>query len=139
MSPSDCLFCKIAAKEIPVSASLYEDEKVFAFLDLRPRAPGHTLVIPKYHARNILELPEEEITPLFVGVKKVGAMLVAGLGAHGITIGVNQGRAAGQEVDHLHVHLLPRFENDGGSSIQGVVQNEPKESLAEIAKKIINQ
>ena len=136
----DCLFCKIVAKEIP-AAILYEDDHAVAFLDVRPRSFGHTVVIPKVHAQTIVELPEAEVGPLFVVVKKMAELLkktplVNGSAPDGITIGANQGRASGQEVDHLHVHLMPRWHGDGGSSIQSVVNNAPKESVEEIKKKI---
>ncbi|MDP2598798.1 MAG: HIT family protein [Candidatus Liptonbacteria bacterium] len=133
---TDCLFCKIAAKQIPAQV-VYEDEKTIAFFDIRPSAPGHTMVIPKYHAQILLELPDAEIEPLFSAVQKVADMLVKKLKADGITVGINQGRASGQEVDHLHVHLMPRWLGDGGHAVQSVVHNLPKEGLEEIRKKII--
>ncbi len=132
----DCLFCKITAKKIPAEI-VYEDDHAIAFLDIMPRTTGHTMVIPKIHAPNILELPDGEVGPLFEAVKHVAGMLSRGLTPDGITIGMNQGRASGQEVDHLHVHLMPRWHGDGGSSIQSVINNKPKESLADIKKKII--
>ncbi|OGY99206.1 MAG: hypothetical protein A2945_05515 [Candidatus Liptonbacteria bacterium RIFCSPLOWO2_01_FULL_52_25] len=131
----DCTFCKIVAKQIPAYV-VYEDDRAFAFLDIKPRSPGHTMVIPKYHSPNFLELPEAEVGPLFVAVKRVADMLVAKLTCDGITVGVNQGRASGQEVDHLHVHLMPRWHGDGGGPVQVVVNNPPKESVEEIARKL---
>ena len=140
MSDPSCLFCKIAAKEIS-SKIVYENEHVLAFLDATPRAMGHTLVISKVHAPNILDLPDDgpnnEIGPLFSAVKHVDDMLSRSLNPDGMTIGINQGRASGQEVDHLHVHLLPRWHNDGGHSIQSVVDKPPQESLDEVLKKIV--
>lgn len=121
----DCLFCKIADKKIPAEI-FYENDRVIAFPDIKPRAPGHMMVIPKIHAPNILELPDEEVGPLFAGVKHVAEMLTGQFKPDGITIGANQGRAGGQEVDHLHVHLIPRWKNDGGGAIQSVVNNPPK-------------
>jgi histidine triad (HIT) family protein len=132
----ECLFCKVASKQIPARV-VYEDEDTLAFLDIKPRAPGHTMVIPKYHAPRLIELPDGKIAPLFMAVKKVAELLVNKLKADGITIGVNQGRASGQEVDHLHVHLMPRWRGDGGSAVQAAVNNQPKESLEEIRKKIV--
>lgn len=136
MTKTNCLFCKIAAKEIP-SQVVYEDDHVLAFLDIMPRAPGHTIVIPKIHAPNLLELPDVEVAPLFAAVKKVAELVSRKLGADGITIGINQGRASGQEVDHLHVHVVPRSHGDGGGAIQSVVHNIPKESVEEIYKKLV--
>jgi histidine triad (HIT) family protein len=116
----DCIFCKIANKEIPAKI-VYEDEHALAFLDIAPRAPGHVMVIPKCHAPNLLELPDSEVAPLFAAVKKVDALLSSKLKADGMTIGINKGRASGQEVDHLHVHLMPRWRGDGGRPVQSVV------------------
>ena len=131
----DCLFCKIAAKIIPASI-VYEDAHTVAFLDITPRAPGHVMVISKYHAPTLINLPDEEIEPLFRAVKTVATMLSQKLRPDGMTIGINQGRASGQEVDHLHVHLMPRWIGDGGGSVQSIVNNPPKESSEEILKKI---
>lgn len=130
-----CLFCRIGRKEIPVEV-VYEDDHTIAFLDIHPRAPGHTMVIPKGHSATLIELPELELKPLFAAVQRVAAMLERGLSAPGLTIGINQGRVSGQEIDHLHVHLLPRFEGDGGGSIQSVVEHPPDEDLAALRKKI---
>lgn len=118
----DCIFCKIGAKEIPAKI-IYEDEDVFATLDIHPRAPGHTIVIPKTHVPNLMELPEEKFGALFSAVKKVMKILKNHLNPDGFTVGINQGRASGQEVDHLHVHILPRWMSDKGGSIQSVVNN----------------
>jgi histidine triad (HIT) family protein len=139
MLDNDCLFCKIIAKQI-LAQIVYEDDHALAFLDIHPHAPGHTMVIPKTHAPNLLELPPEEIGPLFVAVQHVGEMLSKAFapdGMDGITMGANQGRASGQEVDHLHVHLLPRWHNDGGHAVQSVVNNPPKESLDEILRRLL--
>ncbi|HVO28871.1 MAG TPA: HIT family protein [Candidatus Paceibacterota bacterium] len=132
----NCLFCRIAGKQIE-AAVIYEDDHAVAFLDVNPRTTGHAMVIPKVHAPNILELPDAEVGPLFAAVKRVAGMLAKALAPDGITIGMNQGRASGQEVDHLHVHLLPRWHGDGGSSIQSVVNRRPAESIEEVRRKIL--
>ena len=137
MVMDDCLFCRIAAKKIPAKV-IYEDGHVVAFLDVMPRTTGHTLVIPKVHAPNILELADGEVSPLFAAVKHVTGMLTRSLRPDGVTIGINQGRASGQEVDHLHVHLMPRWHGDGGGAIQSIVNAKPKESVDEVAKKILD-
>ncbi len=134
----DCLFCKIAAGEIP-SAKVYEDDEVFAFLDIHPLAPGHTVIVPKAHADNILDLPEDLVGPVFLAVKKITALLEKTLSPCGFTTGINHGRLSGQMVDHLHIHVIPRFEGDGGGSLHSVVQNTPKESLEEIQAKITSR
>jgi histidine triad (HIT) family protein len=136
MASQDCLFCKIIAKQIPAQV-VYEDGHAFAFLDIHPSAPGHTMVIPKMHVPNLLELPEDEVGPLFRAVQHVAGMLSKALAPDGITMGANQGRASGQEVDHLHVHLMPRWHGDGGHAVQSVVHNPPKETLDEILRKIL--
>lgn len=131
----ECLFCKIARKEIGAEI-IYEDENTIAFLDIHPRAPGHTVIIPKKHAGNILDLEDALIALTFLTVKRVSDILNTSLNPDGFTIGINHGRISGQAVDHLHIHVMPRFLNDGGSSIHSVVNNPPKESLKQIAIKI---
>ncbi len=134
---TDCLFCKISKKEISAQF-VYENDGAMAILDVNPRAPGHTMVIPKIHAENILDLPEEQIAPLFLTVKKITDILNKAFQPDGFTIGINHGKASGQVVEHLHIHVIPRFANDGGKSIHSVVNNPPKGSLEEIVNKIKN-
>lgn len=126
-----CFFCKIINKEIPAEI-IYEDESVIAILDIHPRAPGHAIVLPKVHAENILDLPNENIKGVFMAVKKVTELLNKSLMPDGFTIGINHGKVSGQTIDHLHIHIIPRWFNDGGGSIHDVVNNQPKESLEEI-------
>lgn len=133
----DCLFCKIANKEIP-SKIIYEDAVAIAFLDIFPHAPGHSVIIPKAHIKNIIDLPEEGVGPFFSAVKHVATLLQHKLNPAGFTIGANQGKLAGQFVNHLHIHVMPRFEGDGGGSLHSVVTNPPKEGLDEIYKKIVS-
>ncbi len=130
-----CLFCKIVNKTIKAEI-VYEDAETLAFLDIHPRAFGHTVIIPKKHAVNILKLEDALIGATFLTVKRVSAILNTALNSDGFTIGINHGRISGQVVDHLHIHVIPRFLNDGGTSIQSVVNNPPQESLTEIAIKI---
>jgi len=133
-----CLFCKIAAKQIPAHV-IREDGHTLAFLDIHPRSPGHAVVIPKFHAPAIVGLPDEEVRELFIAVKNVAQLLMKSLEPDGITIGINQGRASGQEVDHLHVHLMPRWHNDGGGSVQSVVENGGTETVEAVKKKILTR
>ncbi len=132
----DCLFCKIANKEIPAQI-IYESADATAVLDVNPRAPGHTMVLPKVHAKNILELPGEKIEGVFKAVKEVTNLLDKKLKPDGFTIGINHGKVSGQTVEHLHIHVIPRWNGDGGGSIHSVVDNSPKESLEKIKNKII--
>lgn len=132
---SDCLFCKIATEEIP-SQKIYGDDFTLAFLDIHPCSPGHTVIIPKAHAENIIDLKSGEVAPLFLAVKLVTEKLQRALSPKGFTIGINHGRLAGQAIDHLHVHVIPRYEGDRGGSIHSVVNFEGSESFDIIAKKI---
>lgn len=111
-----CLFCSIAAGKIPAERVL-ENAHAFAFLDIQPLARGHTLVVPKRHAVRVEELAAEDVAALFDLAKRCARRLGEGLGAAGVTWGINDGRAAGQEVQHVHVHLVPRHEGDGGAPI----------------------
>ncbi len=131
----DCPFCKIAAHELPAEV-VSEDEHALAFLDIHPLAPGHTMVIPKVHASTLADLPKEEIEPVFKMVRDISKEIGHALGTDSFTIGINQGQASGQTVDHLHVHVIPRFPDDGGKSVHSVVHNPPKESVKETAEKI---
>ena len=131
-----CLFCNITKGEIPAQI-IYEDKNVLAFLDVNPIAPGHTLVVPKKHSVTLTDLPDNLLEPLFSSVKRVMGMLERGVGTNHFTIGINSGRLSGQEVDHLHVHIIPRFEGDGGGSLQTVVQNSPDKDISDIKERIL--
>lgn len=132
----DCIFCKIAAREIP-SHMIYEDDRAFAILDIHPLAMGHTMVIPKVHAVTILDLPEGEVGPLFAAVKAVTVKLQKVLNPDGFTTGINHGDVSGQSVKHLHVHILPRWKDDGGGSLHSVVDKPGDRSVEEVAKLLI--
>jgi histidine triad (HIT) family protein len=101
-----CTFCKIVRKEAPAS-SVYEDDKVIAFLSIQPINIGHTLVVTKKHYENIYEIPEEEVAHLYKIVKKVAYAVKNAVPAEGIRIVQNNGEAAGQVIFHLHVHIIP--------------------------------
>lgn len=109
---SDCIFCKIIAGEIP-SQKVYEDEQVFAFLDIQPVSRGHLLVVPKEHSENLVEMDAQLMSTVFDAARKLGQAAEQGLGALGFNIIVNKGEAAGQLVFHTHVHMIPRYDNDG--------------------------
>ena len=129
------MFCKFAQHEIPVEV-VYEDAKTFAFLDNHPRSLGHALVISKCHASNIVTLPQGEVAFLFEAVQRVTTALERAFVPSGFTIGINHGSISGQTIDHLHVHIIPRYTGDGGGSIHSVVDFPPKESLAEVLKRM---
>lgn len=107
----DCIFCKIRDGEIP-SYKVYEDDHVLAFLDITQGTKGHTLVIPKTHARNIFDIDEETITQVFRVVPKIANALKEAFDPIGLNI-VNNNDAPLQSVFHFHVHLIPRYEDDG--------------------------
>lgn len=130
---NDCIFCKIVAGEIPAT-KVYETDKVLAFLDVAPTYPGHTLIIPKTHAKNIEEVSEDDLTEVIKVVKIIGKAIKDGLGIIGYNTLSNNDPIAGQSVAHLHIHIIPRIENDGLSQWP---QGEYKEGQAEeVAKKI---
>jgi len=103
------VFCKIVKKQLPASI-VYEDQAVIAFLDIRPLTMGHTLVIPKTHYVDILDIPEETLTQVHLVTKKVSIPIKEATRADGISIIQQNGRAAGQDIFHLHIHVVPRFE-----------------------------
>ena len=105
---NDCVFCAIAAGEIP-SFKVYEDDLVLAYLDINPFTKGHTLVIPKAHSANLLETDEATLAAVIARVRKVAAHLKAALPCDGFNILQNNGAAAGQTVMHLHFHIVPRY------------------------------
>ena len=108
----DCVFCKIISGEIPCY-KVYEDEDFLAFLDIYPVNMGHTLVIPKGHFENIFSLPDDVASKYFVVVKKIASVVKEVMNADGINIGMNNLSAAGQVVFHSHIHIIPRYKNDG--------------------------
>jgi len=129
----NCIFCKLVNKEIP-SLAVYEDADTISFMELNPSAPGHIMVILKKHGNNILEYSQDELGKLMGSVQKVVGKIEKALNPDSITIGINHKERRG--VPHLHVHLIPRWENDKGGIIQSVVKNKPKETREIIAEKI---
>ncbi|PSO45047.1 MAG: HIT family protein [Parcubacteria group bacterium SW_6_46_9] len=112
------IFTKIIAGDIP-HHKIYEDESTFAFLDAEPVNPGHTLVVPKEPYQNIYEIPQDDFTKVMETVHRLAPKIKDGVSADGINIGINNEPAAGQEVMHLHVHIMPRFDSDSFSHWQG--------------------
>ncbi len=108
----DCIFCKIIKKEIP-SSIIYEDDNYLCFLDIAPNTRGHCLVIPKKHTNNFTELDNNEVGDFAKLVHKLAPQIIKALNADGYVLGLNNGSAAGQVVDHVHWHIIPRYHNDG--------------------------
>ncbi|OQA23772.1 MAG: HIT-like protein [Firmicutes bacterium ADurb.Bin354] len=112
MKDENCIFCKIANGEIP-SKTIYEDNDFRVILDLGPATKGHALILPKEHSANLFELPEETAGKAMKLAKKLGEQMVTNLKADGLNIVQNNGETAGQTVKHFHLHLIPRYKDDG--------------------------
>ena len=108
----DCLFCKIAKREIP-SEVIFEDAHSFAFLDISPNNHGHTLVIPKEHSRNIFDISPENFLPIAETARKIARAVKAGVNADGVNIAMNNEPCAGQIIFHTHLLIIPRHQGDG--------------------------
>ena len=134
MKQDDCIFCKIVAGEIP-SQTLYEDEKFKVILDVGPATRGHALILPKNHYANLYELPEEDAAEAMKLAKRMMIKMTEKLNCDGFNIVQNNGEVAGQTVFHFHMHLIPRYKNDG--EILKYVAGEPdQEELVQIRKMI---
>ena len=131
----DCIFCKVILKQVPGYFVLEEDD-IVAFLDIFGSVEGHTMVVPRKHGYSIFDYSEGELGRIMSGVKTVARKLKKVLNADSITIGINHEEEKG--VPHLHIHLIPRFKDDGGGIIQSVVRKGIKEDLAKTAEKIRN-
>ena len=134
---SDCIFCKISNGEIRAE-KIYETENAISFLDINPRAPGHSLVIPRKHVMTLAELEDKLIVEVFKMTREVVKILKATLSPDAFSIGINDGKAAGQEIPHLHVNIFPRFKDDGGKPVHFIVNNPPSDKISEISEKIRN-
>lgn len=108
----DCIFCKIVAGQLP-SCKIYEDDATVAFMDIGPIIKGHALVSPKRHYADIHSTPPEVLAELIAVARKIAAAQKQALKADGVNIMQSSGRAAGQAVDHIHFHVIPRFNSDG--------------------------
>ena len=109
---TDCIFCKIIKGEIPAH-KVYEDDMVVSFLDIFPIHPGHVLVVPKKHSLDIFDTDEETMKQIMAVGKKLSPAVMKGAKADGINIGMNNKPGAGQEVMHAHMHIIPRYKDDG--------------------------
>jgi histidine triad (HIT) family protein len=109
---ADCIFCKIIEGSLP-AFKVFEDNDVVAFLDIFPVQPGHVLVIPKKHSKDIFDTPDVDMQKVIAAAKKLSWLVKEATKADGINIGMNNGSASGQVVMHAHVHVIPRFDKDG--------------------------
>lgn len=136
MKQDNCIFCKIIAGEIP-SYTLYEDEKLKIILDVGPATKGHALILPKEHYANLYELPEETAAEVIKLAKRMMIRMTDKLKCDGFNIVQNNGEAAGQTVNHFHMHLIPRYKNDG--EILKYIAGEPGPEELEQIKNIITE
>ncbi|MGN0401593.1 MAG: HIT family protein [Acetatifactor sp.] len=130
----DCIFCKIANGEIPAK-TLYEDELFRVILDLGPATKGHALILPKKHADNLYELPDELAAAAMKLAKKMALTMKEKLHCDGLNLVQNNGAVAGQTVSHFHLHVIPRYEGDG-QHINWVPGKPSQEELETVRKEI---
>jgi histidine triad (HIT) family protein len=132
------IFSRIVEGEIPARV-VYEDENTFAFLDANPLAPGHTLVIPREEYERLNDVPDDVAADLYATVHDLIPAVEEAVDAPATTVAFNNGEAAGQEVPHVHCHIVPRFEGDGGGPIHAVAGDPPElgdDELDDIAERI---
>ena len=130
----DCVFCKIVAKQIPATV-VHEDAHVLAFMDIGQVNPGHVLVAVRKHAENIYALEDAQAGELMKAAARIARGIRDAFNPEGLSVYQANGKAAGQTVFHLHVHLVPRYAGDG-MELTWPVKNPPREKLAEYAEKI---
>lgn len=128
----NCIFCKIAKGEIP-AATLHEDDDFRVILDLGPASKGHALILPKAHAANIYELPDELAGKAMILAKRMAGRMTEALECDGFNLVQNNGEIAGQTVFHFHVHLIPRYQGDGVKLgwTPGTLTDETKDEILE--------
>ncbi|HZQ74007.1 MAG TPA: HIT family protein [Burkholderiales bacterium] len=131
---SDCVFCRIAAKQIPATV-VHEDEHTLAFMDIGQVNPGHVLVAVKRHAETLYELDEAQAAAVFRAAARIARALRAAFSPEGLSVYQANGKAAGQTVFHFHLHLVPRHGGDG-MDLTWPVKNPPREALEQSAAKI---
>ncbi len=138
MNKNDCIFCKIIAGDIPAT-KIYEDSVVLVFLDIGPLSLGHCLVIPKIHYRDVTDCPANVLTEMMKVTKRIAVAIAEALNYSGYNILCNNGRVAGQLVDHLHFHVIGRNPEDGLFSSwpsRSYSDNECREISAKIIEKL---
>jgi len=134
----ETIFTKIIKGEIPCT-KIYEDDSVFAFLDIMPNNIGHTLVVPKESYPFIKDIPDELLSKVIIAVKKISIAVKKGMSAEGINLALNDGTVAGQEIPHFHFHVIPRFTNDGFKHGRHLKYDgdEHKEKVGEMIRKFL--
>lgn len=138
MTQERCIFCRIAGGEA-TAHRVYADDRAVAFLDIHPSALGHTLIIPMVHVARIEDLSEEDASALFRVLHRLTGSIQAAVGAEASTIGINNGPGSGQEIPHVHIHIIPRTASMHGGIIQGIVRSgrrPDEDELEQIAERI---
>ena len=131
MQDPNCVFCKIVAGEIPAKV-IMQNEKAMALLDAFPLAPGHSLVIPKSHYAKVQQMSEQDAKAVFEIVWKLVGAVETGSEVNASTIAIHNGSEAGQEVPHVHAHIVPRKRGDGAGAIHSMFKIKPKLSMQEM-------
>jgi len=131
----DCIFCKIIEGEIP-AVKVLDEELVLAFMDINPSSRGHMLVVPKKHAENIFEISEGDLAAVIKAVKRCATAVKEALKAEGVTVLQLNGTASDQIVPHLHIHIIPRWENDGLPMSTWEMKPGDMEEIKDIARKV---
>jgi len=131
----NCLFCRIVNKEIPADI-VFENDSVMAFLDIHPTNKGHTLIVSKEHFENLAETEDSVASELMIVARRIAPEIVKAVGAEGFNLITNNGSAAGQVVMHTHLHVIPRFSDDGFK--HWASKEVSKEEMAEIKNKIVS-
>jgi len=131
----ECIFCKIVSGEIP-AVKVLDEELVIAFMDINPSSRGHMLVVPKRHAENIFEISESDLSATMNAVKRCAKAVKEALKAEGITVLQLNGRASDQIIPHFHIHIIPRWENDGLPVSTWEMKPGDMEEIKDIAQKV---
>jgi len=130
-----CIFCRVVGGEIPAEI-VAADAGAVAFLDVHPLADGHVLVVPRAHAATLEAMSSADVAALFTLVARVAGPARQAVGAAGTTIGINNGPATGQTVPHVHVHIVPRWPDDGAGSVHSLFRAGPRRPIGEVGAAI---
>lgn len=136
MKKDDCIFCKIAAGEIP-SRKIYEDNDLIAIMDLNPTSKGHSLIIPKEHCTNIYDIDEEIAGKVMKTAKKLATKMTVALNCDGFNLLQNNGETAGQTMFHFHMHLIPRYKDADNNMLKFTSVSFSDEEMDAIREQII--
>jgi histidine triad (HIT) family protein len=131
MQDENCVFCKIVSGKIPARV-LMQNDRAIAMLDAFPLAPGHTLVIPKLHYAQVQDMDEQCAMAVFEIAWKIAGAVEAGSQVSASTIAIHNGSDAGQEIPHVHIHIVPRKKGDGAGAIHSMFSGTPKLSAQEM-------